>query len=423
MTNPPIDPIRESIVMSLATGVGAEGNLLAETPEHAHQLVMDQPILRNQELETLRHVDHDVFEAHTIDITWPIAEGPEGMTAALASVCDQATDAIAQGVNIIILSDRRVKKDRAPIPALLAVAAVHHHLVREGTRLRAGLVLESGEPREVHHFGTLIGYGASAVNPYLLLDTIDELAVDGRIPGVTDATQAELLAVKGIGKGLLKTISKMGISTIQSYCGAQIFEAVGLDRELIDRYFTGTASRIGGIGSDVLAEEALDRHARAYPKNLAGDLLPVGGVYAWRREGEKHMWNPETIAALQHAVRADFDGATPAPPPGEVRRVQPHGQRGGDARGHAARPAAHPHGRGDRDPGRRGRAGHGHRQALRHRRHVARLDLAQGPRDARPGDERHRRPLEHGRGRGGPRRASSTTAARRSSRSPRAASA
>ncbi len=303
VTNPPIDPIRESIVMSLATGVGAETNLLAESPEHAHQLVMDQPILRNGELETLRHVSHDVFSAHTIDTTWPVAEGAAGVTRALADICDEAHDAIASGVNILILSDRRMVRDRAPIPSLLAVAAVHHHLVREGTRLRAGLVLESGEPREVHHFATLIGYGASAVNPYLLLDTVDEMVADGRIPGVTDPDEAECSIVKAVGKGLLKTISKMGISTIQSYCGAQIFEAVGLERKLIEQHFTGTASRIGGIGIEVLAAEALDRHARAYPRELSGDLLPVGGVYAWRRDGERHMWNPETIALLQHAVR------------------------------------------------------------------------------------------------------------------------
>jgi len=303
VTNPPIDPIRESIVMSLGTGVGAEGNLLAETPEHAHQLVMDQPILRNQELETLRHVSHDIFSAHTIDITWPVDEGPDGMAAAIAAVCDEAHDAIAEGVNILVLSDRRVKAGRAPIPSLLAVSAVHHHLVREGTRLRAGLVLESGEPREVHHFATLIGFGASAINPYLLFDTVDELVMDGGVAGVTNPDEAEKNVVKAIGKGLLKTISKMGISTIQSYCGAQIFEAVGLERKLIDRHFTGTASRIGGIGAEVLAQEALDRHERAYPKTAAGELLPVGGVYAWRRDGEQHMWNPDTIAALQHAVR------------------------------------------------------------------------------------------------------------------------
>jgi glutamate synthase domain-containing protein 2/glutamate synthase domain-containing protein 1/glutamate synthase domain-containing protein 3 len=303
VTNPPIDPIREAIVMSLGTGVGAEGNLLDEAPEHAHQLVMDQPILRNQELETLRRVSTDVFKAHTIDITWPVAEGPEGMQKRLADACDEAYDAIEAGYNILILSDRAVGRERAPIPSLLAVSAIHHHLVREGTRLRAGLVLESGEPREVHHFATLIGYGASAINPYVMLDTIDELTAQGRIAGVDDPDDAERRAVKAIGKGLLKTISKMGISTIQSYCGAQIFEAVGLEKTLVDRHFTGTASRIGGVGLEVLAQEALDRHARAWPGAL-DDLLPVGGVYAWRRDGEKHMWNPETISLLQHAVRA-----------------------------------------------------------------------------------------------------------------------
>jgi hypothetical protein len=311
VTNPPIDPIREAVVMSLGTGVGAEQNLLDETPLHAHQLVMSQPILRNLELETLREAAPGtageagarIFRADTIDITWPIAEGPDGLSARLATVCDEAHDALAAGVNVLILSDRRVGPERAPIPSLLAVAAVHHHLVREGTRLKAGLVLESGEPREVHHFATLIGYGASAINPYLMLDTVGELARDGRIDGVTDPDDAERKTVKGLGKGLLKTISKMGISTVQSYCGAQIFEAVGLDRELVERHFTGTASRIGGVTLDVLARETLDRHAQAWPGGH-DDLLPVGGIYAWRRDGEHHMWNPETIALLQHAVRS-----------------------------------------------------------------------------------------------------------------------
>jgi glutamate synthase (NADPH/NADH) large chain/glutamate synthase (ferredoxin) len=296
VTNPPIDPIRESIVMSLATGVGAEQNLLDETPEHAHQLVMDQPILRNHELETLREVDTSVFRSHTIDITWPVNEGPIGMSARLANVCDEAHDAIQAGINVVILSDRAVSPERAAVPSLLATAAVHHHLVRLGTRLRAGLVLESGEPREVHHFATLIGYGASAINPYVMFESVTEL--------FDDAVEAELKVVKALGKGLLKTISKMGISTIQSYNGAQIFEAVGLEKGLIDRHFAGTASRIGGIGLDVLAQETLDRHARAYPRAVE-DLLPVGGIYAWRRDGEKHMWNPETIASIQHAVRLE----------------------------------------------------------------------------------------------------------------------
>jgi glutamate synthase domain-containing protein 2/glutamate synthase domain-containing protein 1/glutamate synthase domain-containing protein 3 len=328
VTNPPIDPIREEIVMSLETTLGSERNLFEETPEHAHKLVLERPILLNRELETLRHVSHELFAARTIDITWPVVDGGptarnagSGMLAALDRVCEQAHDAISAGVNIIVLSDRRIGPERVPIPSLLAVAAVHHHLVREGTRLRVGIVLESGEPREVHHFATLIGYGVSAINPYLLLETLDELVIEGRIaPGVSDGAsngdrrpaseelnarleEAAQNTIKAIGKGLLKTISKMGISTIQSYRGAQIFEAVGLERGLIERHFTGTASRIGGVGLDVLATEALERHARAYP-TPEDDLLPVGGVYAWRRDGEHHMWNPETIALVQHAVRA-----------------------------------------------------------------------------------------------------------------------
>jgi glutamate synthase (NADPH/NADH) large chain/glutamate synthase (ferredoxin) len=315
VTNPPIDPIREEIVMSLATTLGSERNLFDETPEHAHKLVLERPILLNRELETLRHVSHEVFAARTIDITWPLEEGGpsagEAMNEAIDRICREAQAAIDARVNIIVLSDRRLGPRRVAIPSLLAVAAVHHHLVREGTRLRAGIILESGEPREVHHFATLIGYGASAINPYLLLETLDELALEGHIARAASNGSATPLSteeaaqnlIKALGKGLLKTISKMGISTIQSYCGAQIFEAVGLERELIDKHFTGTASRIGGVGIDVLATEALERHARAYPIPHE-DLLPVGGIYAWRRDGEHHMWNPETIALVQHAVRA-----------------------------------------------------------------------------------------------------------------------
>jgi len=302
VTNPPIDPIRENIVMSLATGVGAEGNLLDESPGHARQVSMRHPILRDDELERLRQIECEGFRSHTIDMTWPRADGAEGIAARIAEMCDEAHDALAQGVNILILSDRNTGPARAPIPSLLAVASVHHHLVREGTRLKAGLVVESGEPREIHHMATLIGYGASAINPYLMLETVGFMVSDGRIAGVESVDEAQRQIVKAIGKGLLKTISKMGISTVQSYNGAQIFEAVGLEKGLIDRHFTGTASRIGGIGLEVLAQEALDRHARGYPR-AEGDLLPVGGVYAWRRDGEHHQWNPETIALLQHSVR------------------------------------------------------------------------------------------------------------------------
>jgi glutamate synthase domain-containing protein 2/glutamate synthase domain-containing protein 1/glutamate synthase domain-containing protein 3 len=303
VTNPPIDPLRESIVMSLQSGVGAEVNLLAETPEQAHQLVMPQPILRNRQLEKLRQVSHEIFDAATLDITWPIEDGPDGMKRRLDALCHEADDQVDHGANILILSDRNVGAERVAMPSLLAVAAVHHHLVRGGTRLRTGLVIESGEPRDIHHMATLIGYGAAAINPYLMFESLDELADRSLLPLDLDRDEAEERIVKAIGKGLLKTISKMGISTIQSYCGAQIFEAVGLEPELIDAYFTGTASRIGGVGLEVLAAEALGRHFRAYPRTDR-EVLPVGGVLQWRRDGERHMWNPDTVATLQHAVRA-----------------------------------------------------------------------------------------------------------------------
>jgi glutamate synthase domain-containing protein 2/glutamate synthase domain-containing protein 1/glutamate synthase domain-containing protein 3 len=301
VTNPPIDSIREEVVMSVGTGVGSEHNLLDETPEHARQLSIASPILLDADLERLRQVDSDVFRARTIDTTWPIEEGPEGLERAVDRLAAEADAALAEGVNILILSDRAAGAERAPIPSLLAVSSVHHHLVRSGTRLQTGLVVESGEPRAVQSVAVLIGYGAAAVNPYLMLETIGELVDEGWLEGLTRA-DAQKRAVKAISKGLLKTISKMGISTISSYCGAQIFEAVGLAPELVEEHFTGTPSRIGGIGIDVLARETLARHARAYP-GTPDELLPVVGLYAWRRDGEHHQWNPETIALLQHAVR------------------------------------------------------------------------------------------------------------------------
>jgi glutamate synthase domain-containing protein 2/glutamate synthase domain-containing protein 3 len=302
-----VDPIRESVVMSLQATIGPEVNLLDETPEHCHQLVMPQPLLWNTELEKLRQVDHEVFEARTIDITWPVADGVGGLECRLEEICRQASELVEQGVNIIILSDRNLGAERAPIPSLLATAAVHHHLVREGTRLRIGLVAETGEAREVHHVACLIGYGASAVNPYVMFESLLSLHRDERLPEGMTAEEAQTRVIKAVGKGLLKVLSKMGISTIRSYTGAQIFEAVGLDKELVDCHFTGTPSRIGGVGLEVLAHEALDRHARAYPA-AESELLPSGGIYAWRRDGEFHGWNPETVATLQHAARNE-DGA------------------------------------------------------------------------------------------------------------------
>jgi glutamate synthase (NADPH/NADH) large chain/glutamate synthase (ferredoxin) len=302
VTNPPIDSIRESVVMSVQASVGSERNLLAETPEHARQLVIENPILQDDQLERLRQVESDVFRSHTIDTTWPAADGADGLERALDRVCADADAALADGANILVLSDRAAGPERVPIPSLLATAAVHHHLVREGTRLQAGIVVESGEPRSVHSIAVLVGYGAAAVNPYLMLETLGELVELGWLPDDMTAEQARARAVKGIAKGLLKVMSKMGISTIPSYCGAQIFEAVGLAPDLVERYFTSTPSRIGGIGLRELAEGSLARHARAYP-GTGDELLPVIGLLAWRRDGEHHQWNPETISLLQHAVR------------------------------------------------------------------------------------------------------------------------
>jgi glutamate synthase (NADPH/NADH) large chain/glutamate synthase (ferredoxin) len=303
VTNPPIDPIREKVVMSLSTAVGAEENLLTETENHARQLFMSEPLLTNSDLEKLRQVDHAVFNARTLDATWPVEEGPDGLKTAMERLCREADEALVAGVNILILSDRAAGEARAPVPALLATSGVHHHLVRKGTRLKCGLVVESAEPREVHHFCCLIGYGASAINPYLTFESLQAMIDEKRLPGVTDVFTAEHNFIKAAGKGILKTISKMGISTVRSYCGAQIFEAVGLEESFVEQYFTGTTSRIGGIGLDVLAIETLRRHRRAYPEIREHDRLTVGGYHQWRRGGEHHMWSPDTVAALQHATR------------------------------------------------------------------------------------------------------------------------
>ncbi len=303
VTNPPIDPIREASVMSVGASVGSERNLLTESPEHARQLLIDNPILRDAELEQLRQVESDVFKSWTIDTTWPVADGAAGIETTLDRICAEADLALAAGANILILSDRRAGLNRVPMPSLLATGAVNNHLVREGTRLQTGIVVESGEPRSVHSIAVLIGYGAAAVNPYLMLETLADLAESGRLAGDIDAEQAQARAVKGIAKGLLKTMSKMGISTIASYCGAQAFEAVGLAPDLVERCFTGTASRIGGIGLRDVGEGAVQRHARAFP-GTGRELLPVLGLYAWRRDGEAHMWNAETISTLQHSVRS-----------------------------------------------------------------------------------------------------------------------
>ena len=307
VTNPPLDAIREELVTSTESFIGSERNLFEETPEHSRQLKLKEPILTNYELEKIRNIDVRGIRSITLSTLFPIDHGPGAMGEALSELCRAASQAIEDGYVIIVLSDRGVDAQHAPIPSLLATSVVHHHLIGEGPRTRVGLVVESGEPREVAHFALLIGYGAGAVNPYLAFETLDALVRDGLATRSIDSETAEKNYVKAVHKGVVKVMSKMGISTIQGYRGAQIFEAVGLSQQLVDRYFTWTPSRVGGIDADVIEEEARRRHAFAYPdREVAGSLdLDAGGVYMWRRDGEHHMYNPDSIAKLQHSVRSE----------------------------------------------------------------------------------------------------------------------
>jgi glutamate synthase (NADPH/NADH) large chain len=304
VTNPPIDPIREEMVTSAITTIGAEENLFEETPLHCRQLKLMAPVLSNVELEKIKRLAMPGLRTITLSTLYRVAEGEKGLRSALDELCRRASEAIAQGYTIIVLSDRGVDREQAAIPSLLATGAVHHHLIREGTRTRAGIVVESGEPREAMHFCLLVGYGAGAVNPYLAYATMARMIEEGVLKDVDEA-EAVAHFNKAVVKSMIKVASKMGISTVQSYRGAQIFEAIGLSRELVDRYFTWTASRIGGVGIEAIARETLNRHRRAFEimPNLDGEL-EVGGQYQWRRRGEFHMYNPNTIAKLQHAVRS-----------------------------------------------------------------------------------------------------------------------
>ncbi|MCM3870249.1 MAG: glutamate synthase large subunit [Pyrinomonadaceae bacterium] len=312
ITNPPVDAIREDLIMSTDTTIGPEANMLEPTPECARQIKLSSPILTNKQLDKLRYLGDpsfgegdSKFKSITLPMLYVLSEGGRGLEAAIDELCRQSSDAITRGFGIIILSDRSLTKELAPIPALLAVAAIHHHLIREGTRTQVGFVIESGEPREVHHFALLLGYGAAAVNPYLAFETLLDLSARQLLPGL-DAEKAITNYIKSINKGIVKVISKMGISTIQSYCGAQVFEALGLSEDFVDRYFTWTPSRIGGIGLDVIAEEVKLRHRQGFPERASHeDSLAEGGQYQWRREGELHLFNPETIHKLQHACRTN----------------------------------------------------------------------------------------------------------------------
>jgi len=312
VTNPPLDAIREELVTSLSSTIGAEGNLLDAQPDACHQVALPFPILDNDELAKLIHINDDgdrpEFAARVIAGYYRVAGGGTALREALDRVRAEASAAIAEGVRIIVLSDRDSGPDLAPIPSLLLVSAVHHHLVRELKRTQVGLVLETGDAREVHHMALLIGYGAGAINPYLAFESVEDLVAQALYGlGDMDPHQAIKNYVKAAGKGVLKVMSKMGISTVASYRGAQVFEAIGLGHTFVDEYFTGTVSRLGGIGLDEIAEEVARRHRRAYPSRpaeLAHRDLDLGGEYQWRREGEYHLFNPETVFKLQHAARA-----------------------------------------------------------------------------------------------------------------------
>ena len=307
VTNPPIDSIREELVMSLVSMIGPRPNLLGHHAGSHYRLEVSQPILANADLEKIRSIAslvNGAFRTETLDCTWPVADGVAGLETAVERICRGATDAVLAGGNILILSDRKVSADRVPIPALLATAAVHHHLIRQGLRTRTGLVVETGEAREVHHFCVLAGYGAEAINPYLAFETLEHLRVQNGLPLKPYELQKNYL--KAIGKGILKVMAKMGISTYQSYCGAQIFDAVGLVSDFVEKYFTGTATTIEGAGLAQIAREALIRHHNAFADNpLYRNMLDVGGDYAYRLRGEDHAWTPEAITHLQHAARGN----------------------------------------------------------------------------------------------------------------------
>ena len=304
VTNPPIDPIREEIITSTGNMVGGEGNLLEPLPESARLVKMPYPVLTDEELEKLRHINRPGFQSVTLPILYKVADGVHGLEAGLEKVFKAADKAIADGANIVILSDRGVSAKLAPIPALLAVAGLHHHLIRSGTRTKMGLILESGEPREVHHFAVLIGYGCTAINPYLAYESLDDLIREKLLPDIDHHTAVKKY-IKAAVKGVVKTMAKMGISTIQSYHGAQIFEAVGLNTGVVDRFFTWTPTRIQGIGLDMIAAEAEARHRRAFPSAEVNGSLDAGGQYQWRDGGEYHLFNPQTIHKLQIACRTN----------------------------------------------------------------------------------------------------------------------
>ncbi|HEX7794738.1 MAG TPA: glutamate synthase large subunit [Vicinamibacterales bacterium] len=303
VTNPPLDAIREELVTSMESTIGPEGNLLDPRPESCRQIMIKYPVIDNDQLGKLRHVYDPGFRAIRLPMLFDCSQGGRGLERALEDLKRRAQDAVDAGYTILILSDRDADRVRCPIPSLLATAGVHHHLVRKGTRTRCALVVESGDAREVHHCALLLGYGAGAVNPYLAFETLDDMIRQRILVGITH-DRAVMNYVHALNKGILKVMSKMGISTLQSYCGAQVFEAVGLEKAFVDKFFTRTASRIGGVGIDVIAEEVQRRHNKAFPARPVEHDLEWGGEYQWRRDGEYHLFNPETVFKLQHSTRS-----------------------------------------------------------------------------------------------------------------------
>ena len=309
VTNPPIDPIRERLVMSLATFVGNNGNLLVEEPLDCHTVALKHPVLNNHELETIRSIDTGIFQAKTLQTYFRADGKPGSLKQGLDRICRYAVDAVEDGFEVLILSDRAIDSDHAPVPSLLAVSAVHHHLIRKGYRGQVGLIVEAGDVWETHHFACLVGFGATAVNPYLALSTIRDMKITGKLHTELDAEHLKKNYIKAVNDGLLKVFSKMGISTLQSYQGAQIFEILGINKSVVDIYFTGATSRIQGMGLDEMAKEILAKHHLAFNKKElpAESHLPVGGVYQWKRKGEAHLFNPTTIHLLQYSTRmADY---------------------------------------------------------------------------------------------------------------------
>ncbi len=403
VTNPPLDAIREAVVTSMARVMGPEHNLLEPSAASCRQIVLGWPVLDNDELNKIVHINDDGeqpgLKTTVLRALYDVERGGEGLADALEDLRSRACDAIAKGSRTLVISDRDSDHTKAPIPSLLAVSAVHHHLVRSKERTTVALVVESGDAREVHHIAMLIGFGAAAVNPYLAFESIEDLVREGELTGI-DPSAAVRNYLKALGKGVMKVMSKMGISTVASYTGAQAFEAIGLDRDVVDEYFAGTPTQLGGVGLDVLAEEVKLRHRRAYPENPTERVhrrLEVGGEYAFRREGELHLFTPEVVFLLQHATRTGRHDVFAQ----YSDEVEPAHQ----GRRHVARTVRVE----DRCPRSRaaggGGIGRGHPHPVQHRRHELRLHLRRGSRDHGDRHEQARRPLQLGRRRRGRRTA------------------